>query len=303
MPTARAPYSQTELSIPALLNMDYLDQVASAAGAESADHSPMEYLLARNAMMAAARLAGYDVVSVGSEFAPTRAFRDARVLAGPADGLSELQQEAMKMTLLAALPLNRWTNGAHRSNVLNQFDALETLTPNPKAPHRLIFAHVLAPHPPFVFNADGSARALDTNWLAMGDGSLFKGSEDAYLRGYSAQARFILARLEQVVRAILRQPGPTPAILITSDHGPGSQLRWEHPIASNMTERMSVFAAYRFPGVDPVEFSSTLSPVSAARILANTYFGTNLPPLPDRSAFSNWSRPYDFTQLPPEAAH
>ena len=70
-----------------------------------------------------------------------------------------------------------------------------------------------------------------------------------------------------------------------------------------MTERMSVFAAYRFPGVDPVEFSSTLSPVSAARILANTYFGTNLPPLPDRSAFSTWSRPYDFTQLPPEAAH
>jgi len=231
--------------------MDYLDQVASAAGAESADRSPTEYLLSRNAMMTAARRAGYDVVSVGSEFAPTRAFRDARILAGPADGLSELQQEAMKMTPFAALPVSRWTNGTHRTNVLQQLDALEQLTPNPQGPHRLVFADVLAPHPPFVFNADGSARTLGTNWLAMGDGNHYLGSEESYVQGYSAQTRFILTPIEGVVRAILRQPGPTPAILVTGDHGPGSQLRWEDPLASNMTERMGVFAAYRFPGVDP----------------------------------------------------
>ena len=109
--------------------------------------------------------------------------------------------------------------------------------------------------------------------------------------------------LEEVVRAILRQPGPPPAILITGDHGPGSQLRWDDPLGSNLTERMGIFAAYRLPGVDPQELSATLSPVSAARILANTYFGTNLPPLPDRSAFSTWRRPYDFLHLPAEAAN
>lgn len=299
---AQAPYSQTELTLSALLNMGYLDQVATVAGRASRDRSPTEYLLARNAMMAAARHAGYDVVSVGSEFGPTQSFRDARVVAKLSAWPSELEQETMKMTPFAALPVSRWTSGAHRVNVLTQLAALESLKPSPGSPHRLVFAHVLAPHPPFVFEADGRARALDTNWLSMGDGNHYDGSEESYLRGYSAQTRFVLARLEEVMRAILSHPGPTPAILITSDHGPGSKLRWEDPHSSNLIERMSVFAAYRFPGVDDKEFSATLSPVSAARILANTYFGTNLPPLPTRSAFSTWQRPYDFLQLLPDAA-
>ena len=91
--------------------------------------------------------------------------------------------------------------------------------------------------------------------------------------------------------------------MITGDHGPGSELRWEDPGATNMTERMSVFSAYRFPGVESGRFHSTISPVNAARILANTYFGANLPSLPDESAFSTWGRPYDFLQLPPEPAN
>ncbi len=116
----------------------------------------------------------------------------------------------MKMTPVAALPLNLWTTGAHRANVLRQLEALGQLMPSPAGPHRLIFAHVLAPHPPLVFNADGSARVLDTNWLALQDGNHYLGSEEAYVQGYGAQTRFVLSRLEGVVRAILVSPARRP---------------------------------------------------------------------------------------------
>jgi hypothetical protein len=31
--------------------------------------------------------------------------------------------------------------------------------------------------------------------------------------------------------------------------------------------------------------------------LANRYFGTSLPDLPDRSYFSTWNRPFDFVPV------
>jgi hypothetical protein len=60
---------------------------------------------------------------------------------------------------------------------------------------------------------------------------------------------------------------------------------------------MSIFAAYHLPG-GAAPPTPGITPVNGARLLANAYLGTHLPPLADRSFFSTWNRPYVFIPVP-----
>ena len=53
--------------------------------------------------------------------------------------------------------------------------------------------------------------------------------------------------------------------------------------------------------VEPIkgEYFENISPVNGARALATRYLGVELPFLPEKSAFSTWSRPYDFIPVEP----
>jgi hypothetical protein len=73
-------------------------------------------------------------------------------------------------------------------------------------------------------------------------------------------------------------------------------LSWEDADATNMGERMGIFAAYHFP--DGPTLYPTITPVNGARALASQYLGVDLSFLPDRSFFSAWMRPYDFIPVP-----
>jgi hypothetical protein len=80
------------------------------------------------------------------------------------------------------------------------------------------------------------------------------------------------------------------------DHGPGSMLRQNDAESTNMHERMSIFAAYAFPGDGPAPYP-TITPINAARLLATRYLGADLPLLKDESYFATAKRPYDFFRV------
>jgi hypothetical protein len=204
------------------------------------------------------------------------------------------EQVVLDETVLAGLPVDRWTHGAHVEMIRHALDSLEHLPPSTS--RRFVFVHVVSPHPPFVFASDGSIRQ-PPHVFSFSDGSDFPGSHAEYVRGYRDQAMFITARVRAIVDAILSRPGPQPVIVIHSDHGPGSMLDQNDPDRSSLPERMNIFAAYYFPD-GPAGLYSSITPVNGARALANAYFGTALPRLPDRSWFSPETRPYDLTAVP-----
>jgi hypothetical protein len=106
--------------------------------------------------------------------------------------------------------------------------------------------------------------------------------------------------MSAVIDAILSRPGPRPVIVLHGDHGPGSTLQEDSTAGTNLSERMGILSAYYFPdGQAP--FYASMTPVNGARLLANTFFGTDLPPLPDLSWFSTSHHPYDFTAVPVQA--
>ena len=147
---ARSNYAHTVLSFPSFLNLAYLDPVASAVGAKSGNRDALEFLIQHNAMMRLAKRAGYQVVGLGTDFAATKQFDEADVCVCQQYGLSMFEQTVLAATPLAAAPLDQWTYGAHRARILASLDALEAGMPS--AQRQFVFAHILAPHPPFTLH-------------------------------------------------------------------------------------------------------------------------------------------------------
>ena len=130
---------------------------------------------------------------------------------------------------------------------------------------------------------------------ASRDGDHFDGDRTEYVEGYRNQARYVTSRLTKLVDHVLAQKGADPVIVIHGDHGPGSNLRWSSAEDSDLKERLSIFAAYAFPGVpEPPLLATDTTPVTGARLLAHHYLGVAAAQLPDASYFSTWSEPYRF---------
>jgi hypothetical protein len=295
---ARSNYAHTVLSFPSFLNLDYLDSVARVVGAKSGNREALEFLIQHNGLMRLAKRAGYEVVGIGTDYSADYTFSEADVCVCQQYGPSMFEQAVIDETPLAAAPLDPWTYGAHHTKVLASFDGLDPGVPSSR--RQFVFAHILAPHPPFTFAADGAFRRPDRPFSLL-DGSDFGGSRDEYVHGYHDQAAYVMRRMTSIVHAILARPGPRPVIVIHSDHGPGSRLQTNDEAGSDLNERMNIFEAYYFPD-ERDDLYDSITPVNLARALANHYLGTALPLLPDVSFFSTPSHPYDFAQVPPEGA-
>jgi Sulfatase len=288
--SAHSNYAQTYLSLASTLNLTYLDDLAGVMGENARDRRPLKQLIDRNALMQAARRAGYRVYSIGSDYGATQTVDAADVCICDRHGFDELETAVLALTPFGSLPLGRWTYDAHRAKILAAFDAVDHLRTLPE--RKFVFVHMLAPHPPFVFAADGrgaqAGRPFDFQ-----DGDHFRGNRDEYVRGYRDQVRYVARRLLTVVEHLTQQARPAPVVVIHGDHGPGSRLHWSSASESDLPERMAILAAYGFPG-EPAPPDRAITPVNGARFLARRYLGLNTPPLPDASYFSTWDEPYRF---------
>jgi hypothetical protein len=64
-------------------------------------------------------------------------------------------------------------------------------------------------------------------------------------------------------------------------------LDWDSPANSCLWERTSILNAYYLPGDGKNKLYPSISPVNSFRIVLNTYFGAELPLLPDRTYFTS----------------
>jgi hypothetical protein len=157
------------------------------------------------------------------------------------------------------------------------------------------FAHILSPHPPFVFDHDGNPVNRNESYN-YGDGSHFRGSTEEYQHGYSEQIQHLNKLVLDAVRTILEESDKPPIIIVQGDHGPGSMLDYTSMENTNLEERMSILDAYYFPDQNYSKLYQTISPINSFPIILNQFFGTNLELQEDRSYYAPWSMPLDFTE-------
>ena len=281
---ARSHYSQTFLSLASLLNASYLDGLVAEVDPRVQDLSPLKYLIDRSALMRLARRAGYRVVVLGSAYASTESIPGIDVCRCAPLVPHQVEYAALARVpgLATVLPVNRWAHDALRRKIQTTLADVTAVRYSPQ----LVFAHVSAPHPPFVVTAQGDAREPRGPFTFIGPGNATE-----YVAGYRGQARFVLDRIVRIVEALHRRPGPAPAILVLGDHGPSPRLSDAKP---DFEAQLGVFAAYALPGTT---LPDHVSPLNLTRLVARQYLGVALEPVPDRYWIAETYYPYDLERV------
>jgi hypothetical protein len=158
---------------------------------------------------------------------------------------------------------------------------------------RYTFAHIISPHPPFIFKADGTF-APPRRVFTMSDGSMYPGTASEYREGYRQQATYILRRAAAAAATVVASD-PTAVIIISGDHGPRFGFSVLDAELTDATEVLPVFLAIRWaargsgaPHVDSL--------VNVYRAVLNQYLGAHLAMRAKRSFVSPLFRPYNLLE-------
>ncbi|MBA4376261.1 MAG: hypothetical protein C0401_08840 [Anaerolinea sp.] len=166
--------------------------------------------------------------------------------------ITPVKQSVLDQTSLAYEEANFWY---HQTNFV--FDSLANLPEKPG--DYLVYAHIISPHGPYVFNQDGSFRyPLDT-------------TNDLIL--YADTLVYLNQRVLALVDTLLQKSDVPPIIIIQSDHG-------THNYRYGLNKHKNL-SAYYLPGEVAILPYATITPVNNFRLILRDYFDPSVKLLPD----------------------
>jgi len=297
---SQSNYAHTALSLASSLNLSYLDDVASRVEPESGDRQPLQRMIKNSTVVQFLKQHGYLTVAFPTGYPPT-ALDNADVYMGLGPSWNPLEILLLSNTPIPWLVANQSQLNSYTPHILRLQYTLEHLADAAQLqPPHFVFAHVLAPHPPFVFDDRGNEIPQNREFT-LEDGNYFYemgGTKEEYVAGYTDQLTFVNDQLMATLPNLLSSQSSRPAIVILqSDHGPGLLLDWDHAEKTYFRERLAILNAIYLPGGDSAGFYNEMTPVNTFRLIFNRYFGTELELLEDESYFSLWERPYDFINV------
>jgi len=288
---SQSNYSQTQLSLSSSLNMNFIEEIVWREELERNDHTRLGKLIKDPEIWRILQRLDYQLISFETGYIWSQN-DDADLFLGPNQNLSENQRLSLifnnfEIILLKSSAALIALDGnfllpqestqkifnpdiRHREIVLFTLDQLELLaaTPGPK----FVFAHIVSPHIPYVFEPDGSMP---------------KSTPDDDI-GYINQIKYLNSRIEKIADTLISKSSTPPIIIIQGDHGQ----------SSSRVDRMRILNAYYFPNQDYQNLSPNISPVNSFRVILNAYFDGNLPLLENSSYFSMTTSPYTFNDMP-----
>lgn len=301
-PKANSNYAQTYLSLASSLNSIYLSRLESEGEVDPHERRIPIDMIRQSRIFRYARSQGYTLVNFSSGYARIRPGDVDAFLSAPGS-MSEFQTGLLEMTPITAISRSLWKSEtaqfeAHRRGILFPLDHVADWSGRPSPV--FVFAHILAPHPPFVFGAQG--EKLDSgDYFALADGSHYMAmggnSEESYRQGYREQNKFVTAKLSDMIERILNRKNRPAIIIIQGDHGSGMGLDHESRENTDIKERFAILNALYFPDSDYSRLYPSISPVNTFRVILQQFAGVDIDKLPDRSYFSPFSRPYNFQEV------
>ena len=282
-------YAQTALSLSSSLNYEYINDLSAYLGEDSTNRDPLAELIRNNKIQAFLKTKGYQFIAFASGYSVTE-LNNADFYLASSEKLNNFESMLVSNSA-AVLWMNYVSPQWYRERILNSFETLTNM-PDIQSP-KFVFAHILVPHPPFVFGANGEVIAPKS----FQEGNYYDGTREEYISGYYGQITYINKLVEKAIEGILKHSNTDPVIILQGDHGPGSSLNWDQLEQDCYRERMSILNAYHLPGITEKKLYASITPINTFRLVFNEYFGTNLELLDDRSYFSRWNKPYDFIDV------
>lgn len=270
---AHSNYPKTQMSLASSMNLDYLDPGRLKAQWNEAlpdfvaqiwDNKVMDFLAGY----------GYEFPTFSSGVAATE-INAGRFVKPDTFLLTELQQVYLAMTPLRS-PVERMSRSNEANRVLFVLDGLGKVRRGDKP--MFVFAHMMAPHMPHNFDAEGKART----------------ETPPYYEGFRDSVVCINERFLTMIDRI-RARQPNSVIIIQGDHGCRSDwqstagtdlIPWKGTRDEYIRDYTAVLNTIYFPDGDYSAFYPGITPVNTFRIVFNKYFGTKYELLPDKTFMS-----------------
>jgi len=295
---ARANYSMTAASVPSALAMDYL--VGQGVVPDDALRLALyRFSQGDNPVVDTLKGIGYQYVHIESGWDGSRCGDNVDVCY-KSNFFDEASWTLASRTVLAA-PLRARYGHAFSQNGLRSLDSLSREAATSRVAPRLVFAHVLLPHPPLKLDSRCEVR-LDRRpeGGAVGARSL-AGTRELQLRksAYVEQVECV----NQKVLRFLEGLGDDTLVFMTGDHGPDSDgqpsLAPEDWTESDIFERFSVLSAYRLPEGCQDHLDQNVDLINGMRIMVGCALGVELPSLPSQSFIfpTPDANPYPVTEV------
>jgi hypothetical protein len=187
-----------------------------------------------------------------------------------------------------------------RNNILFTFEKLPNLGDD-NTP-RFIFAHIIAPHFPFVFGPNGEF-SRQTNAFSLDETGGFVGNRQTYIDGYTDELIYVNKRLQETLKQIIANSENPPIIIIQADHGAHANMVAGDPDPLPVPfykERFAILNAYYLPNCEIEQLYADITPINTFRVVFNSCFGQDFNLLEDISYYSKYNSPYKFIEVTQE---
>ena len=291
-------YSQTTTSLPSSLNMNYLDKIAKQVGKSSGNVMPLVNMIKKNQVSKLFKEIGYTTVAFSTGYWDTEIKNSDIFLSPDQTTLTDFESLVLDMTPASKIlsKINSYHYDSRRKTISFILDKLDNL-PKTEKP-KFVFAHIAAPHEPYVYDEYGNEIEPSVPVLIPGKQD-FKSFEEKNQR-YCGFAEWINSRLITVLDNILCDSTNQPIIILQADHGSNSYLMQGDSSYVGLIEKLAILNTYYFPDNNYENLYDSISPVNSFRLIFNQYFGAKLDLLEDKNFFSRFNTPYDLIDVTAE---
>jgi len=269
-------YLMTQLTLTSMLSMRHLVDIPALDppyGSREDDWWRVRDVLDDPPAFAEFRAAGYTTTAVDSGFAHVQLPRVDHFVAQPGPGELEailIWSSRLGKIIDAVVPHAR--ADLARLRIEAPFRETAEIAAQHSASPRLVFTHVPAPHPPWVFDADGSPR--NPSVITFADEP--QDTDEEALDAGFGQATHVADLTTDLVDKIRASSPTPPVIVVMSDHGPATDFPLAAPLTGAFTVRASNFMAASTPGHQDL-IGDRLTPVNLFATLLDAYVGGTRP--------------------------
>lgn len=308
--TAKSSYPYTALSISSTMVANYTNQLVEPFKNDRVQSKSLYHSLTQQSpVVKAIKKAGYKYYNIGSTYGATykapladREYMTQYILTvfGAEKKLRGIAASTFaKSPYFRFAQMNMWpfrlvgyTDTGYSSK---QLSSLEYLTAGEPPGGRFITVHMLMPHEPFFFNADGSLSASPTT------DNVGKPIKDKYI----GQLQYTNSQIQPIIEQIQKQSDGEAVVILSSDEGPYPQVL-NDTVRKTALEtiglsgagvklddmrdwpddwlnmKFGILQAVHIPNATEQDLQQ-LSSINVFRIVLNRYFGYDLPYLPNCS--------------------
>jgi hypothetical protein len=300
---SHANYTQTVLAVASMLNFKPVEQLKRS---KNVDLAGVVTNTVDNAILwQTMRKLGYKIISIPS---------GTNLTAMPSADLTFESNENIVMSykvetalrlLIERTPLSllslidEASVRMHRQQLRDvfRFWQMSTELTAPKA----TFVHFLAPHPPFVFDANGYPVKPNGRTFSLLDGNqlIDKIGKQTYKKAYVSQLKAINTKVLSTIDTMDAKPHRETSTVILGDHGPRMNLDWTSAKTTDLDEVKGTLMAVRAPERYKAAIGDIdkCSPIVLLHRIATKVYGADIAPIRDFSFYSTLNEPFDMVPI------